>query len=145
MIEDLIPHGVCLATEPLVVVALIFADLIIAIVYFAIPIRLWILLGHIKGRSLVFSPVLKLFAWFIFGCGMTHVAAIVTMFLGGYFYIAQVCILLLTSVVSIAALVALISAHEIGYKLVSVFVDRSSGEKRKLIISDPTERKHDYD
>lgn len=125
-ISALIPHGMCLSSSPFAVWLNALGNLSIAFVYVAIPLRLWFLLGSIPGRAFVFSPVLKLFGAFILLCGLTHLIDVMTLFVGGFMYIAQDTLLFVTAIVSFCALTALVTAHELGSKLVSVFVDRET-------------------
>jgi hypothetical protein len=54
-------------------------------------------------------PVIKaLFGVFIIGCGATYVMDIVTMYLGGNWYWAQVAVLLITAVASLTTSAVLI-------------------------------------
>ena len=89
--SDLIPHGVCLASSPEIIGLIVFSNFSIALAYFAIPSILAIKVSRFRTPV----PVIKaLFGVFIIGCGGTYVMDIVTMYLGGNWYWAQVAVLL---------------------------------------------------
>jgi len=98
IMSDLIPHGVCLASSPEIIALIVFSNFSIALAYFAIPSVFAI--GVSCFRTPV--PVIKaLFGVFIIGCGGTYIMDIVTMYLGGNWYWAQVAVLLITAVASL--------------------------------------------
>ena len=103
--SDLIPHGVCLASSPEIIALIVFSNFSIALAYFAIPSIFAI--GVSCFRTPV--PVIKaLFGVFIIGCGGTYVMDIVTMYLGGNCYGAQVAILLITAAANLTTSAVLI-------------------------------------
>ena len=72
-----LPHGHCYLWQPELLWLHIFADALIALAYFSIPLTLIFL---IRGRKDVpFKGIFILFSLFIFSCGTTHVMSIVTL------------------------------------------------------------------
>ena len=76
----LAPHAFCLIAEPSLIVLLVIFNIGIAAAYFIIPAAI---LFYLKLRPITLT---YLFAVFIFGCGMTHVMQVVTMYFGGMSY-----------------------------------------------------------
>jgi hypothetical protein len=76
----LAPHAICLSAEPLLISLLVAFNLGIAIAYFIIPIAM---LVYFRLRPMMLT---YLFAAFIFGCGLTHVMQVLTMYIGGETY-----------------------------------------------------------
>ena len=103
--SDLIPHGVCRASSP----GNHCADRLFQLQY-----RFSVLRDseYSRDRSVAFStpmPVIKaLFGVFFIGCGGTYVMDIVTMYLGGNWYWAQVALLIITTVASLTTSAVLI-------------------------------------
>jgi signal transduction histidine kinase len=81
-IEDLTPHGFCLLWDPALIWTYILSDATIAIAYFSIPAALWVIAR--RRPDLNKHKVLAAFAAFIVMCGLTHVMAIVTMWVPLY-------------------------------------------------------------
>jgi two-component system, sensor histidine kinase and response regulator len=71
------PHGFCLAWDPLLVAIFVAANGLIAFSYYSIPAALWWYVRHKKDFS--FNWMLMLFAAFIVWCGTTHVMKILTL------------------------------------------------------------------
>ena len=68
------PRGRCMNDEPVVIWLHVAADTLIALSYFSIPIGL---LAFVRRRNdLAFNWMFKLFATFIFACGITHVIGV---------------------------------------------------------------------
>ena len=78
--EFLEPHALCLITQPTLIILLVIFNAGIAAAYFILPMAI---LLYLKVRPVTIS---YLFAVFIFGCGMTHVMQVVTMYFGGISY-----------------------------------------------------------
>jgi len=103
--SDLIPHGVCLASSPEIIGLIVFSNFSIALAYFVIPGILAIAVSRFRMPA----PAIKaLFGVFITGCGGTYVMDIVTMYLGGGWYLGQVAVLLITSVASLTTSAVLV-------------------------------------
>jgi PAS domain S-box-containing protein len=75
-------QGACLRWTPSLVWLHAVSDLTIAVAYLAIPLSLTVLIR--RRPDLVFPPVFALFAGFILLCGMSHLAAMLTLFLPIY-------------------------------------------------------------
>jgi PAS domain S-box-containing protein len=73
---DFMPHVYCLRDPELIKLHFI-SDGLIAAAYAAIPLALLLLLK--RRRDLAFPSMFTLFAVFIFGCGLTHVMGIITL------------------------------------------------------------------
>lgn len=76
------PHGFCLAWNPWVLWLHIWADLLIAISYFSLPILILQFLRR-RGTRDMYLPAM-LFAAFILLCGITHLISIVTLWVPIY-------------------------------------------------------------
>jgi PAS domain S-box-containing protein len=70
-------HGYCLIWNPWLVTLHAGSDVLISLAYFAIPIAIWIFVRRRPDLELRFLA--RLFAAFIFWCGMTHVFNIITL------------------------------------------------------------------
>lgn len=70
-----IPHGYCLAWDPMLVFAEVGADALIALSYFSIPLALMVFIR--RNPSLHFNWVFMMFSTFIFACGAGHLIDIV--------------------------------------------------------------------
>ena len=77
-LNDLIPHGFCLAWDPGLVALQAASDILIAAAYYSIPAALLMFLR--RRTDLAFRPIFGLFAAFILACGTTHVLGVVTLF-----------------------------------------------------------------
>ena len=83
MIHDIIEqaayvaHGYCLLWKPWLVSLHAGSDILISLAYFAIPIAIWIFVH--RRPDLELKSLARLFAAFIFWCGMTHVFNIITL------------------------------------------------------------------
>jgi len=71
------PHGFCLAWDPLLVAIFVAANGLIALSYYSIPAALWWYVRNKKDFS--FNWILMLFAAFIVWCGTTHIMKILTL------------------------------------------------------------------
>lgn len=76
------PHGVCLLWKPVVLWTFVIANLITALSYFSIPVALSYFVY--KRKDVEFKWIFILFSLFIFTCGMTHVLAVVTIWIPVY-------------------------------------------------------------
>ncbi len=70
------PHGHCYFWEPYILWSHALSDSIIALAYLSIPLSLWHIVN--KRKDVEFGWIALLFAVFIFGCGITHVFDVVT-------------------------------------------------------------------
>jgi PAS domain-containing protein len=73
---DFMPHGHCYFWEPYILWSHAISDSIIALAYMAIPLILIYIFR--KRKDFKFIWIMVLFAVFIFGCGVTHVFDVVT-------------------------------------------------------------------
>ncbi|MBK9145290.1 MAG: response regulator [Candidatus Melainabacteria bacterium] len=80
--SSFMPHGYCLRWTPGLVTLFVVGNLIVAISYFSIPVALLVFIR--KRRDIAFSSMFKLFALFIFSCGLTHLFKIWTIWHGTY-------------------------------------------------------------
>ncbi|HEY1125463.1 MAG TPA: histidine kinase dimerization/phosphoacceptor domain -containing protein [Sphingobium sp.] len=79
---NLTPHGYCLLWAPGLIWLHAVSDTIIALAYFSIPLALiWFV--H-QRKDLEFRWVFLLFVCFIMACGMTHVMAVLTLWVAAY-------------------------------------------------------------
>jgi PAS domain S-box-containing protein len=74
--RDFMPHGHCYYWEPYILWSHAISDGIIALAYCAIPLTLIYIFR--KRKDFKFIWMMVLFAVFIFGCGITHVFDVVT-------------------------------------------------------------------
>ncbi|MDR4495675.1 MAG: hypothetical protein R3B74_14930 [Nitrospirales bacterium] len=82
-LKGLMPHGMCFAWDPMLLVLHVISDSLIATAYFSIPLAL--LYFNKKGGKFPFKYLLGLFSAFIFACGMTHVMNIWTIWTPDYY------------------------------------------------------------
>ena len=104
-IADLEPHGICLASSPDIVGMLVFSDFCIALAYFIIPAILFAAVRRTPAPTLF-----TLFGIFIFGCGLSHVMDVVTMFFGDGWYWRQAAVLVITACASLTTAAVLVDA-----------------------------------
>lgn len=97
------PHGYCLFWEPWLVALHVWADLLIATSYFAIPFALVMFLR--RRPELKYRGLVALFAAFILLCGVTHVISLITLWIP--IYPLQGVIKLVTGLVSAVTAVVL--------------------------------------
>ncbi|MDB5617188.1 ATP-binding protein [Tardiphaga sp.] len=76
------PHGICLLWEPGLIWLHVGSDALIALAYFSIPIVLTIFV--MRRRDVEFGWIFWAFAIFIMACGLTHVLAIITLWVPVY-------------------------------------------------------------
>ncbi|MCA1298932.1 sensor histidine kinase [Stappia indica] len=79
-----VPHGVCLLWRPDLVAMHAVSDALIALAYFAIPVGLWRFLRRRRDLDEGSRRVIMLFSLFIFACGVTHTAGLVTLWVPAY-------------------------------------------------------------
>jgi PAS domain S-box-containing protein len=96
-------HGFCLSWEPGLVALHAGSDSIIGLAYFSIPVALISLVG--RRRDLTFGWMIYLFVAFILACGMTHLLAVLTLWVPAYG--VEGLIKLATAALSIATAVVL--------------------------------------
>lgn len=75
-LERYMPHAICFAEDPDLIVTHVGADAVIALSYFSIPLA--ILYFARERKDLEFRWIAHLFILFILWCGITHVADLVT-------------------------------------------------------------------
>ena len=98
-----VPHGYCLSWRPDLVAVHAGSDLLIAVAYFSIPLAL---VSFVRRRAdLQFKWIFWMFACFITACGLTHVAALVTLWQP--YYGMQGLIKVACAIVSIGTAVAI--------------------------------------
>ena len=98
-----VPHGYCLSWRPDLVAMHAGSDLLIAVAYFSIPLAL---VSFVRRRAdLQFKWIFWMFALFITACGLTHVAALVTLWQP--YYGMQGLIKVACAIVSIGTAVAI--------------------------------------
>lgn len=110
MTWDFLPHGICWNWDPLLVSLETGFNLVIAAAYTAIPV---LLLRARRGAQVPLSPVLAIFAAFIWLCGLTHVADVLLIWRSAY--LLDVIVRALTAAVSVVAVMVTIRyGFEIG-------------------------------
>ena len=92
-----IPHGVCLAWDPAVMLLFVLSDSAIAIAYYTIPFALIYFIY--RRRDLAFRGIFALTGVFIVACGATHIMDVVTFWYPAYW--TDVAIKFFTAVISI--------------------------------------------
>lgn len=97
------PHGMCFLWRWDLLILHVGSDLLIALAYFSIPTALFTLMR--RRPDLQDWPIFTLFASFIFLCGITHLASIVTVWYPAY--IVEGLFKLATAGVSVATAIAL--------------------------------------
>ncbi|MGQ0700335.1 MAG: sensor domain-containing diguanylate cyclase [Panacagrimonas sp.] len=92
-----IPHGYCLAWNPLLLWSLVIANSVIGLSYFSIPFGL----RHFakKQGDRRFNPILLMFGLFIFACGTTHFISVLSIWYP--FYKLDAVVLIITAVLSL--------------------------------------------
>ncbi len=99
------PHGFCLLWRPDLVIMHVVSDTVIALSYFAIPVAIYIFVQRRLDLEPEHRRIALLFAAFITACGLTHIAAIVTLW--APYYGIQALIKAATAVVSLVTAAAL--------------------------------------
>ena len=74
--DGFMPHGYCLRWDVPLLSTLIIGNLGIALAYFQIPVALRYFVG--KRKDLPYPHIFRLFAAFIFSCGLTHLIKVWT-------------------------------------------------------------------
>ncbi len=74
--DHFMPHGHCYLWRPGILWLHVVSDVVIAVSYFSIPLMLFYFVS--KKKNLPYPKIFKLFALFIFWCGLTHLIAIWT-------------------------------------------------------------------
>jgi PAS domain S-box-containing protein len=92
-----IPHGVCLAWDPSLMLLFVLSDAAIAIAYYSIPVALIYFIR--KRHDLAFRGIFALTGAFILACGTTHVMDVVTLWYPAYW--PDVAVKFFTAVISI--------------------------------------------
>ena len=105
-------HSLCLSSDPIIIRMFVGADASIAMAYYLIAFILWRVhsdpLRIMRAVVVVMrDPIfIKLFAWFILGCGSTHLTEVLTLYSG--VYRLDVLARLLTAAVSVVTAFRLI-------------------------------------
>jgi PAS domain S-box-containing protein len=84
--NGLLPHGYCISSAPTLLWTMVFADALIAIAYFSIPLAILRFMRLRADASL--RGLAWLFSAFIFACGLTHALDIWTLWLPDYGWLA---------------------------------------------------------
>ena len=100
---DFIPHGVCLAWDPTLMLLFVLSDAAIAIAYYTIPFALIYFIY--KRRDLVFRIIFALTGAFILACGTTHIMDVVTLWYPAYW--TDVAVKSFTGVISLSTAAAM--------------------------------------
>ncbi|HWY24309.1 MAG TPA: hypothetical protein VNX47_05285, partial [Nevskia sp.] len=77
-----LPHGYCLAWDPLLLWTMVSSHVVISLAYFSIPITLFLFVR--KQKDLRFNSVFVMFGLFILACGTTHVIELVNIWVPVY-------------------------------------------------------------
>lgn len=107
----LLPHGICLAEQPWIIYGMILAHAGIALAYFAIPAVMYIVEARAieRGVDMTAFKVSGLYRAFIILCGLSHLAAIMTIYVAAYeVYLAVLIATMVVSIVTALAVVRLI-------------------------------------
>ena len=99
----MLPHGICLLWQPLLLWLHVVSDSLIALCYFAIPLAIAKI--FFKRRDFKFRPLYVLFTSFVLLCGVTHVLDIWTLWRPDY--LLQGMLKSMTAFVSLLSAVAL--------------------------------------
>lgn len=99
------PHGFCLLWRPDLVIMHVVSDAVIALSYFAIPVAIYIFAKRRLDLEPEHRRMALLFAAFITACGLTHIAAIVTLWVP--YYGLQALLKAVTAIVSLITAAAL--------------------------------------
>jgi two-component system NtrC family sensor kinase len=102
--SNFMPHGHCFFWKADILWSHVVADITIALAYFSISSTLSIVLW--KNRELPIRWVLRLFAAFIFCCGMTHVLDIIVLWQPIYYL--QAIVKIVTATVSIVTAILIL-------------------------------------
>lgn len=128
MFSYLEPHAICLSPEPLLIRLLVIFNIGIAFAYFAIPLGILQFMRIGRPHTMTY-----LFAVFIFGCGLTHVMQVVTMYMGGINYWIEAAVCGMTFIASSAtALVLFTQGKQIDSYMRSVIKDKDDGRSDLL-------------
>lgn len=96
--SEFMPHGFCLRWNPALVLLFNVSNIAIAAAYFAIPLALFYFVR--KRKDLAFSWIFRMFAAFIWACGVTHLMKVWTIYHGSYW--AEALMDTWTAVISVA-------------------------------------------
>ncbi|MDI1259115.1 PAS domain S-box protein [Aquabacterium sp.] len=98
-----LPHGYCFTWQPELLWSMVVADLVIAAAYFSIPLAM---LSFVRKRGESSTNwLVGLFSAFIFACGITHVADVITIWQP--FYGLQAISKVVTALISLVTAIAL--------------------------------------
>ena len=112
--DQFIPHGFCFMWRPELVWMHVLSDLAIAIAYFSIPFTIMFLV-HRQKQSMPYIWVFRMFAAFIFLCGMTHIMSVISIWYPVYYL--EGIIKVFTAAVSLATAIMI-------FPLVPVLIER---------------------
>lgn len=99
-------HGLCLTSVPSVILMLTIGDTLTAVAYYAIALFLWCIHKRVSNIPLA-QPFTLLFSAFITLCGLSHTMHVVTLYIGGFAYYAELLVTLWTACISAATAVLL--------------------------------------
>ena len=126
------PHGMCFAWRPGVLVLHVLSDALIAVAYFSIPLLLVFLVR--RRPDIPFLPVFWMFAAFIVSCGVTHIMSIVVIWHPMYWLEGGV--KAATAAFSIATAIALVPLMPQALNLRTPRELERVNEKLELAVSD---------
>lgn len=121
---NFIPHGYCLAWNPLLLWTLVISHLLIGVAYFSIPVTLMYFLR--LQKSLAFNWIFVLFAGFILTCGAGHFLNVLDIWRPQYQI--EALLMAVTAVISVVAAIAL----WVMVPRISAYIDRSLDAHRRL-------------
>lgn len=102
-LTGLLPHGVCIQWNPVLLATHVVSDSLIALSYFSIPLSLFYLSW--RRKHLANLPIAYLFSAFILSCGITHLFDILTFW--HPLYIAQGFSKVITAILSVCTAIVL--------------------------------------
>lgn len=126
--ERFIPHGYCFMWRPELVWMHVLSDLVIALAYFSIPVTIMFFINR-SSHSLPYVWVFRMFAAFIFLCGMTHLIDVVAVWRPIYYF--EGIVKMLTAAVSLATAVMMFPLIPAVLKYVAGSADTQDGEHVK--------------
>ncbi len=80
--SSFLPHGYCLAWDPLLLWTMVSSHAVISLAYFSIPVTLFLFVR--KQKDLRFNRVFVMFGLFILACGTTHVIELINIWVPVY-------------------------------------------------------------
>ncbi len=123
--SSFLPHGYCLAWNPLLLWTLVVANSVIGISYFSIPLALARFVR--RQRDLKFQSIFLLFGAFILACGTTHFISVLSIWYPAYRLDAAV--LAVTAGISMATALLLWPL----LPQIQAFLEQSKADRRQLV------------